>query len=177
MTDAPTFAVTASDVARRQPVGPQSLWVPAQDFARHARHLVEETGAPWRVIAILSGVSSRTVARLLGHGRPMTRIRRVDAIRLLTLGPDEVDRTHRHLVDATSTRHRVDALLRAGHTRRQVARYLDVSCHEVGEIGSGRRRQCTQMVRLRARAACERHRVIPDVPRRTCGPTVLDEAA
>lgn len=130
-------------------------WVCAHEFRAHLRHLGSATGAPWRVLGLLSGVSSRTVERLVGHGRPLRRIRAVDAERLLLLCETTVETAQRQAVDPSSTIKRVHALLEAGHSLLDIAGYLDLSPAQLGQLIAGPGRRCTMMTRMRAKAACE----------------------
>lgn len=132
-------------------------WVGAREFSAHLRHLAGSTGVPWRALAMLAGVSSRTVGRLMGRGRPLRRIRAVDAERILLLGETSIDEAQRQCVDATSTLKRVQALLEAGHTLPDVAGYLNLSSAQLVQLITGPRRHCTMMTRMRANAACEAH--------------------
>lgn len=99
-------------------------WVPAQVFAAHVRWLVAQTAVPWRVIAVLSGVSSRTIARLVGVGAPIRRIRSIDATRLIGIRPEHIFATTTTLVDATSTRRRIHMLCTSGWSMDHIAGFL-----------------------------------------------------
>jgi len=135
-------------------------WVPAQVFAAHVRWLVAQTAVPWRVIAVLSGVSSRTIARLVGVGAPIRRIRSIDATRLIGIRPEHIFATTTTLVDATSTRRRIHMLCTSGWSMDHVAGFLGAHHRTVQELARGNSTTCTLMVRLRAIAACE-HLQIP----------------
>lgn len=139
-------------------------WVTADPFARHLRDLVETTRLPWRVIAIHCGVSSRTLARLLGRGRPLRRIRAVDAARLILVQPGDLQQIHVRTVRSHSTRERARALLAHGHDRDSVAGYLGVDTGWLDALVSGEVRTCSDLVRLRCLAACEAHRVFGRAP-------------
>lgn len=132
-------------------------WVGAHEFGAHLRHLTCSTGVPWRALAMLAGVSSRTVGRLMGRGRPLRRIRAVDAERILLLCETTIETAQRQLVDPTSTLKRVHALLQAGHSLPDIAGYLSLSPPQLGQLITGPRRHCTMMTRMRAQAACEAH--------------------
>lgn len=131
-------------------------WVPAQVFAAHVRWLVAQTAVPWRVIAVLSGVSSRTIARLVGVGAPIRRIRSIDATRLIGIRPEHILATTTTLVDATSTRRRIHMLCTSGCSMDHIAGFLGAHHRTVQGLANGDSTTCTLMVRLRAMAACER---------------------
>ncbi len=134
-------------------------WVPAADFAAHLRHLLTTTGAPWRVLAMAAGVSPLTVGRLLGMGRPLPRIRAADARRLLLLSGDGLAGLELRLVGSAGTVTRIEALMTAGLSPAEICEELALSREELVGLLTGASRRCTAMVRLRARAACEKHRL------------------
>ncbi|AXE39238.1 hypothetical protein [Acidipropionibacterium virtanenii] len=142
------------------PSGAPLGWVCSRDFAAHVRHMSSASGIPWRVLAILAGVPSRTVVRLMGLGRPMRRIRAVDAERLLMLTPLAISAAEHQLVDPTSTLRRVHILLENRHTLTEVSTYLDVSAQDLAQLLTARDPRCTAMMRVRARAACEAHHLL-----------------
>lgn len=135
-------------------------WVFRSHLSRHVRHLTLATGTPWRVLAHLAGVPSATVAGMVvpGH-RPRARIRAADARRLLMLTPETVRSAEHTLVAATPTVNRIQTLRRAGHPHHQIARYLNLSDSELAPLAAGELSCCSLMVRLRAQAACEAHRL------------------
>lgn len=133
-------------------------WVPSCQLSRHVQHLSVATRTPWRVLALLAGVPSATVGRMVSAGgRPRARIRAVDAERLLRLTTGTILAAEEKLVASTPTVHRIQALREAGHSRRQIARYLNLGDAELNLLASGALPYCTLMVRLRAQAACEAH--------------------
>lgn len=142
---------------RCTPSGLPLEWVCAREFAVHVRHISSASGVPWRVLALLAGVSSRTVGRLVGRGRPMRRIRAVDAVRLLMLTPLAISAAEQQFVDPVSTVRRVRVLLMNGHSVNDVAAYLGVSTGGLARLITEPEPRCTAMMRVRARAACEAH--------------------
>lgn len=133
-----------------------TAWIDGRPFARHVRHVAHESRVPWRVIALLAGVSSRTVRRLVGHGhRPIARIRFVDAVRLIAITPDHIEATRHRIVPAGSTRSRLVALRRAGHDEVELSEMLAIPVDRVLAIIDGTAVTCTEMTRLRGTAACE----------------------
>ncbi len=144
--------------ATPRPVIGSYAWVPSCHLSRHVRHLAIATGTPWRVIALLAGVPSATVGRMISAGgRPRARIRAIDAERLLSLTPGAVMAAQDRTVPAVATVRRIRALAEAGHSHRQIARYLDLTDAELDLLAAGDLPSCSLMVRLRAQAACEAH--------------------
>lgn len=135
-------------------------WVFRSHLSRHVRYLVAATDTPWRVVAHLAGVPSATVASMVTPGRrPRARIRFIDARRLLMVTPETVKTAETTMVPATPTINRIETLSRAGHCRHQIAGYLKLSAGELASLADGELPSCTLMVRLRAQAACEAHRL------------------
>jgi hypothetical protein len=134
-------------------------WVPTLGFGAHLRQLLTATGLPWRVLALAAGVSPLTVERLLGAGRPLSRIRARDARRLLRLDPRSLRALEQCQVSARGTATRVAALLTAGVPEARLAAELGIGRDEMIALATGRARQCSEMVRLRTRAACQSHRL------------------
>lgn len=142
------------------PYGSAFGWVCARDFALHVRHMSRSTGVPWRVLAMLAGVSSKTVRRLMGHGRPIRRIRSVDAGRLMRITPLTISDAEHQFVDPASTLHRVRILLENGHSASDISSYLGVPLAVLACLLTDPDPRCTVMMRLRARAACEAHHLL-----------------
>gem|GEM_PF-2058696 len=134
-------------------------WVSSLGFGAHVRHLMAVTGLDWRVLAIAAGVSPRTVGRLLGAGRPLRRIRTTDARRLLLLDRDDLALLEAQQVGAAATARRVRALLESGQPIGRVCTELDIGYHELLRLAGGRAAHCSAMVRIRALAACQNHRL------------------
>lgn len=132
-------------------------WVPTLGFGAHLRQLLTETGLPWRVLALAAGVSPLTVGRLLGAGRPLSRIRPDDARRLLRLDRHTLTALERTQVCAGGTATRVAALLAAGVPEAQVGTELGIGREEVIALATGHTHRCSAMVRIRTRAACQSH--------------------
>ncbi|WP_154654282.1 hypothetical protein [Acidipropionibacterium thoenii] len=151
------------------PTGPGSIpahchpgdhgWVSSLGFGAHLRHLLAVTGLDWRVLAIAAGVSPRTVGRLLGAGRPLRRIRTTDARRLLLLDRDDLALLEARQVGAAATSRRVRALLESGQPIGRVCAELDIGHHELLRLAAGRAAHCSAMVRIRALASCQNHRL------------------
>ena len=133
-----------------------TAWVDARFFSLHVRSLVHECRGPWRVIALLAHVPSRIVQRLAGQGdRPIHRIRVIDAMRILRISTDDIAATRERIVPAGSTRTRLLALHKAGCGIDEIAAMLDVTISHAANLMSGEEYMCTEMTRLRGRAACE----------------------
>ncbi|WCC80545.1 hypothetical protein O6R08_03290 [Cutibacterium equinum] len=133
-----------------------TAWVDARYFSLHVRSLVHECRVPWRVVALLAHVPSQTVRRLAGQGdRPLSRIRVIDAMRILTVSVDDVEATRDRIVPAGSTQARTLALRNSGCGVEDIADMLDVTIPQAHRLLNGEADVCTEMTRLRARAACE----------------------
>ncbi|MGK2309405.1 hypothetical protein [Cutibacterium sp. V947] len=133
-----------------------TAWVDARYFSLHVRSLVHECRVPWRVIALLAHVPSQTVRRLAGQGdRPLQRIRAIDAMRILTVSVDDVEAARGRGVPAGSTRARALALQKTGCDVEDIATMLDVTIPQAHALLDGTADMCTEMTRLRGRAACE----------------------
>ena len=133
-----------------------TAWVDARFFSLHVCSLVHECRVPWRVIALLAHVPSRIVQRLAGQGdRPIHRIRVIDAMRILRISTDDIDAARERIVPAGSTRTRLLALQKAGCDIAEIATMLDVTMSHAADLISGEAQLCTEMTRLRGRAACQ----------------------
>ncbi|MSS45868.1 hypothetical protein FYJ43_07420 [Cutibacterium sp. WCA-380-WT-3A] len=133
-----------------------TAWVDARFFSLHVRSLVHECRVPWRVIALLAHVPSRVVQRLAGQGdRPIHRIRVIDAVRILRISADDIDAARERVVPAGSTRTRLLALQKAGCDINELAVMLGVTITHTADLLSGKEELCTEMTRLRGRAACQ----------------------
>lgn len=133
-----------------------AAWVDARFFSLHVRSLVHECRVPWRVVALLAHVPSRIVQRLAGQGdRPIHRIRVIDAVRILHISIDDINAARERIVPAGSTRARLLALHKAGCDIAEIATMLDVTMSYAANLMSGEEQMCTEMTRLRSRAACE----------------------
>lgn len=68
----------------------RTSWVHAAPFRAHLRHVAAVSGLPWPVLAVLAGVSTSLADHLLHgrNGRPVRRLARESAARLLELTPD-----------------------------------------------------------------------------------------
>lgn len=77
-------------------------WVSAPPFRAHVRHVAACSGVPWPVLAMLAGVSLSMADHLLHgrHGRPVRRISRECAVRLLAVTPEVVGAAHQEWVPA-----------------------------------------------------------------------------
>ena len=125
-----------------------TAWVDARFFSLHVRSLVHECRVPWRVVALLAHVA--------GQGdRPIHRIRVIDAVRILHISIDDINAARERIVPAGSTRARLLALHKAGCDIAEIATMLDVTMSYAANLMSGEEQMCTEMTRLRSRAACE----------------------
>ncbi|MDO4411604.1 hypothetical protein [Cutibacterium sp.] len=139
-----------------QSSAPSTAWVDARYFSLHVRSLVHECHVPWRVVALLAHVPSPTVRRLAGQGdRPLQRIRIIDAMRILKVNIDDVEAARERVVPAGSTRTRVLALHNSGCDTEDIAAMLGVTIPQADALLNGEADMCTEMTRLRGRAACE----------------------
>lgn len=81
---------------------PASDWVQAAPFRAHVRHVCEASGHPWPVVAMRAGVSLALTDHLLHgrSGRPLRRIARDSAARLLSVTPEVAARVASESVPA-----------------------------------------------------------------------------
>lgn len=87
--------------------------------------------------------------------RPIHRIRVIDAVRILHISIDDINAARERIVPAGSTRARLLALHKAGCDIAEIATMLDVTMSYAANLMSGEEQMCTEMTRLRSRAACE----------------------
>lgn len=113
---------------------PRVRWVHAAPFRAHLRHVADETGLPWQVLAVLAGVSVSLADHLLHgrNGRPVRRLAHGSAVRLLEVtpevavtraacwvSPERAARFARHLADRGWSPHQITdaAAIDLGMTR------------------------------------------------------------
>ena len=68
---------------------------------------------------------------------------------------DDINAARERIVPAGSTRARLLALHKAGCDIAEIATMLDVTMSYAANLMSGEEQMCTEMTRLRSRAACE----------------------
>lgn len=76
-------------------------------------------------------------------------------MRILRISTDDIAATRERIVPAGSTRTRLLALHNAGCGIDEIAAMLDVTISHAANLMSGEEYMCTEMTRLRGRAACE----------------------
>lgn len=92
------------------------FWVSAAPFRSHLRHLCNETGLPWPVVALSAGLSVRHANALLHgrEGRPVRRLPRPIALRLWCITAADLATLRRTRYPADVTGRRINVLLNAG---------------------------------------------------------------
>lgn len=132
-------------------------WVLAAPFRSHLRWLIDSTGVPWRVIALQAAMPAHQIRHLLlgRGGRPVRRLHRNCAARILAVTPQQVQSLHTTIVPAAAAAARVRRLLSAGVGLEATAAFLGLTLDETRGLAAGRLRTCRRITELRATAACE----------------------
>ncbi|MBA3020478.1 hypothetical protein [Propionicimonas sp.] len=128
-------------------------WVPAAPFRAHLRLLLDLSGLPWPVMALKAGVSTRLVRRLLfiERGRPLPKLPRASAVRLIGLSDATLAELGRTLVPSDETRRDLGELLAAGCSAPALARYCRLTEPEL--MATLETTACTELTALLARSA------------------------
>jgi len=115
-------------------------WVQPAPFRALLGHLEASTGLEPAVLAVLAGVPTGLVLSLLhGHGgRPLRRMHRECAERLLKLTPEKVQRAVATHCDGAVTTRRLRRLIELGLRLDDIATHVQVSSAEVRSLASGR---------------------------------------
>lgn len=94
----------------------QGAWVCAAPFRAHLQSLCAGTRLPWQVVALHAGLSVRAADALLHgrDGRPVRRLARDSALRLLAASDATVADLYRTWVDGASTARRLAHLVARG---------------------------------------------------------------
>ncbi|MBK8447600.1 MAG: hypothetical protein IPL41_13230 [Micropruina sp.] len=135
--------------------GPDEPWVLAAPFRAHVLHSVEAAGIPWPAFAIETGIPVQAIRSLLfgRQGRPLKRLTPRLAARLLRVQPADLHGLHRTYVCADVTAHRLGALLRGGVDPLRLARWCDLSPHELARLVDGEAPSCSRVTEALALAA------------------------
>lgn len=132
-----------------------SDWVLAAPFRCHARWLCEATGIDARTLAVLVGVPTLTLLRLVEPRRPRhspDRLRHQDAQRLFSFGPDELrERAHRR-VAATRSAELAGRLLEMVPAQ-DAAALSGLPPAELVALANHRRTSCPRLHEARLQAA------------------------
>lgn len=134
-----------------------TAWVLAAPFRAHLRHLVEGSGLPWEVVALHAGVSVSTASGLLfgRRGRPLRRIARPVALRLLAVSVESVSRLPRLAIPAGASGSRARLLLGRGAHPQALARELGIPVGLLGALVDGQVHHVSRELALRLRALVE----------------------
>ncbi|MEA4945542.1 MAG: hypothetical protein VB080_14035 [Propionicimonas sp.] len=128
-------------------------WVLAAPFRAHLHRLHDQSGLAWSVLALAAGVSPAAVRSLIAgrRGRPVRRIARQVACRLISLDETRLRSLAGNQVVAAPTAERVRQLLAQGWTPELLARW----CHTTPSVlgGLGRALYCSELLALRVEAA------------------------
>ncbi|MBM7800141.1 hypothetical protein JOE57_003062 [Microlunatus panaciterrae] len=132
-------------------------WVDATPFRAHLRHLREATGEDWRVIALLAGIPTGAMERLMfgRRGRPVRRISPVVARRLYRLSPHRINRAGAAMVPAGLTGKLLAQLVEHGSSTLELAERLRLPHPEVVALVAGRQLRCSRLTALRTRVVHE----------------------
>jgi len=129
------------------------LWVLAAPFRAHVRRLLDQTGLPWPVVALATGLSPALIRNLLfgRDGRHRNRLPAPAARALLALDADRLLGQRRLWVSAEPTAITVTELLATGCSPAALARYCRLSEPEL--IGLLDAALCTRLTELLVGAA------------------------
>lgn len=141
-------------------------WVTAAPFRAHLRHLLDETGLPWRVVAGEAGLPDRVVRSLLHGraGRPLRRIAPHYARRLLRLDASHLSAALRELTPVTAAHAAAHRLLGNGWSAAQIAAAAELTVPEVEALLLGRLNCVPRRVQVLLDAAVRAHGLTPLEP-------------
>jgi hypothetical protein len=132
---------------RRLGPGLDEPWVEAAPFRAHVLHTLEVADIPWPVFAIETGIPVPAIRSLLfgRQGRPLRRLTPRLAGKLLRVQPPDLAGLHRTQVGADATTKRLGGLLRAGVDPLRLARWCDLSPHELARLVDGEAPSCSRV--------------------------------
>ncbi|MEL4357352.1 MULTISPECIES: hypothetical protein [unclassified Luteococcus] len=137
-------------------------WIPAAPFRAHFQLLLEQTGLPWRVVALATGVPARLAQRLALAPPGRDRIRRADALRLITVGPDDLLRLGDQSVACRAAGRRLAALAKdAGLDTMEIARVSGLTPNLAHQLLTDRLHRCSRLTLLRVQACCDQLEAVP----------------
>lgn len=138
-------------------------WVTAAPFRAHLRHLLNETGLPWRVVAGEAGLPDRVVRNLLHgrEGRPLRRIAPHYARRLLRLEAHQLSNALRELVPASAAHAAAHRLLGSAWSAADIAVTAEVTIPEADALLLGRLDRVPRRVQVLLDAAVRAHGLQP----------------
>jgi plasmid maintenance system antidote protein VapI len=157
--------VAAGPTQNTWPNGPSSgprgrapqIWVDAAPFRAHVAHLMAAAGLSVEAVALLAGVHTKAVARLIAGqdtGRPAARRIRPELARcLLQVRSSDVRALRCRIVGAHTVTGRVRLLRSSGWSEARLAASLGVDRPSLAGLLEGSVTTCTALVAVRAAAA------------------------
>ena len=143
----------SSDPRRRAP----QTWVDAAPFRAHVAHLMAAAGLSIEAVALLAGVHTKAVARLIAGqdtGRSAARRIKPELARcLLQVHSSDVRALRCRIVGAQTVTGRARLLRSSGWSEERLAATLGVDRPSLAGLLEGSATTCTALVALRAAAA------------------------
>ncbi|GAA2181869.1 hypothetical protein GCM10009785_18710 [Brooklawnia cerclae] len=169
MTADTTDRVTSGSEIPDTPDPDATTWVDARPFRALVCQLVSDTGLPWRVLALIAGVSPATVRALVASGTDQ-RLRRLgiaDAWRLYRLDQQLIDGLRKEPAPCDELRPLLWALGLCGCQPHDLARFVGADVPTVRSLMAGGSGWCSRLTLIRAIAACHAWGIDPTaLPRR-----------
>ena len=133
---------------------PDSRWVRAAPFRAHLRHLCDTTSLPWPVLAMMAGMSLSLADHLLHgrNGRPLQRLARESAARLLTVTPEVAQACATEWVAGDEAVRLLDRLGERGWSPADLVASRALAAHELNALRGPAPHQVTLLTLLRLRA-------------------------
>ena len=152
-TQNPSPNALSSDTRGRAP----QTWVDAAPFRAHVAHLMAAAGLSVEAVALLAGVHTKAVARLIaGHDTRRPAVRRIKpelARCLLQVHSSDVRALRCRIVGAQAVTGRARLLRSSGWSEARLAATLGVDRPSLAGLLEGRATTCTALVAVRAAAA------------------------
>lgn len=157
--------MAAAQILRPRSVGPSSdrpgrvpqAWVDAAPFRAHVAHLMANGPLGIDAVALLAGVHTKAVARLMaGRDTGRSAVRRIDpelARSLLRVRSSDVRALRCRLVGAQTVMGRARLLRSSGWSESRLAATLGVDRPWLAGLLEGSATMCTALVAVRAAAA------------------------
>ncbi|MEL4504177.1 hypothetical protein AAEX63_03920 [Luteococcus sp. H138] len=150
-------------------------WVTSAPFRAHFQLILEQTGLPWRVLALAIGLPIPLARRLALAPPGRHRIRVEDARRLIAVSPEDLAGLSTELVGCRTLSRRLRELQDGGMDALTIAHRAGVTPSQVQQLASGAVVRCSRLTLLRMLALIDELDEVPGAARRR--PTSLPDRA
>lgn len=136
------------------PMIPQQ-WVASAPFRAHFHLLLEDTGLPWRVLALAINLPVPLARRLALSPPGRHRMRVADARRIIAVTPQDLSRLSVEQDSCRGTARRLQALQADGFDPLVLARGSGLTPAQVSDMITGRIHRASRLTILRAQALAD----------------------